>query len=264
MSSKRFTDSGKWKDSWFRKLPVKAKLVWIYLCDECDYTGVWKADYELASFQLGFDFDAHSLGEWFGKRVHLFDQDKALIVPFFKFQYGSSKESFNARICAKNKLEAMGFIISNNEVKIDNTQPTVPIESTDSTSNSNSNSNSKGNSKEGGVGETSEFPPQDLAAIYKAYPRKKGKQAGLKKLRELVKTENDAVQILGAIQKFREQMKIEKRAADKIPYFSTFLNNDLADYLEVEADEDFSEKKTGDMNPDEHLADIARSLGGFR
>lgn len=35
----RFTETGKWRDSWFRSLDVESKLVWLWLCDNCDACG---------------------------------------------------------------------------------------------------------------------------------------------------------------------------------------------------------------------------------
>jgi hypothetical protein len=43
----------KWEDPWFRKLPPEKKLLWLFIADKCDNAGVWKVDYELATFTLG-------------------------------------------------------------------------------------------------------------------------------------------------------------------------------------------------------------------
>lgn len=43
----------KWEDPWFRKLSAEKKLLWQFICDKCDNAGVWKVDYELASFCIG-------------------------------------------------------------------------------------------------------------------------------------------------------------------------------------------------------------------
>jgi len=50
---KRFTDSEKWKDPWFRKLPQLSKLLFLYLCDECDIAGFWEIDLDRAAFDIG-------------------------------------------------------------------------------------------------------------------------------------------------------------------------------------------------------------------
>jgi hypothetical protein len=51
--TRRYTESEKWKDTWFRKLSPSEKLFLLYLYDECDVAGFWEIDTELASFQTG-------------------------------------------------------------------------------------------------------------------------------------------------------------------------------------------------------------------
>jgi hypothetical protein len=51
--SRRMTDTGKWRDPWFRKLTPVAKLLWCYLCDNCDGLGIIELDTEGASFDIG-------------------------------------------------------------------------------------------------------------------------------------------------------------------------------------------------------------------
>jgi len=50
---KRFTDSEKWEDPWFRKLPPNGKLMILYLYDKCDIAGFWEIDLEAAAFKIG-------------------------------------------------------------------------------------------------------------------------------------------------------------------------------------------------------------------
>lgn len=113
--AKRFTDSEKWKNPWFRKLQIKAKLTWVYMCDECDISGVWKPDFELASFQLDFKIDLTSIIEWYGDKVRPF-RDCILIVQFFEFQYGDSKDTWSAKVKAKSRLESLGFEVVDNKI----------------------------------------------------------------------------------------------------------------------------------------------------
>lgn len=47
------TETSKWRDQWFRELPVDAKLLWGYLCDNCDCAGFWTIDIQLARFETG-------------------------------------------------------------------------------------------------------------------------------------------------------------------------------------------------------------------
>ena len=49
--SKRFTNTEKWEDVWFRSLKPEEKLLFNYLCDKCNQAGFYEIDIEMASFQ---------------------------------------------------------------------------------------------------------------------------------------------------------------------------------------------------------------------
>lgn len=52
--SKRFTETTKWADPWFRNLTPRQKCLWLWLCDNCDCAGVVpEIDWGLVSFQIG-------------------------------------------------------------------------------------------------------------------------------------------------------------------------------------------------------------------
>jgi hypothetical protein len=42
MAKTRNTVLNKWNDVWFSKLTPQAKLIWLYLCDNCDHVGVYE------------------------------------------------------------------------------------------------------------------------------------------------------------------------------------------------------------------------------
>lgn len=85
--AKRFTASDKWEDNWFRKLPLKSKLFWIFILDRCDVAGIWKIDYEFASFCIGEEVNS-SILEDFNERIEELNGDKLWITKFIEFQYG--------------------------------------------------------------------------------------------------------------------------------------------------------------------------------
>ena len=51
----RFTDETKWSDKWFRSLKSSEKLVWIYLCDNCDIAGFYEMDFGYIAYHTGLD-----------------------------------------------------------------------------------------------------------------------------------------------------------------------------------------------------------------
>jgi hypothetical protein len=85
---KRFTETLKWCDPWYRKLTPENKNLWEWLVDNCDNAGVIDLDLELASFHIGYQYPMLTLSDVFGDRVRLLDCGKWLVVKFIAFQYG--------------------------------------------------------------------------------------------------------------------------------------------------------------------------------
>lgn len=89
---KRFTETSKWNDPWYRKLSCKHKAFWQFICDGCDNAGVWKIDYELASFQIGEvinEADIKILND--GKERLVIKGELLIIRDFIPFQVGNLK-----------------------------------------------------------------------------------------------------------------------------------------------------------------------------
>jgi hypothetical protein len=84
---KRFTETAKWDDPWFRRLRPEVKLLWQWILDRCDNAGVIDPDLELASFQIGFEYPSDALSS-LGDRVVQLDCGKWFIPKFIAFQYG--------------------------------------------------------------------------------------------------------------------------------------------------------------------------------
>lgn len=164
--AKRFTDTDKWKRQSFRELPHKAKLAFLYLCDQCDYCGIWPSDFPQMSFHLGFPVKESDLVEWFGDKIVKFDSDKFFLATFFEFQYGDAKDGFRAKTSAINRLQKLGLMNSNLEVA--RVSPECPPSVPDTPSIVLC---SVVESFEEGVGETLEsqpkpFGPRELAAAW--------------------------------------------------------------------------------------------------
>lgn len=84
---KRFTETLKWADPWFRKLPPHLKCLWLYLCDSCDGAGVIDLDLDLVSFQIGHQVEKSDM-EAFSGRVEWLESGKLWVRKFISFQYG--------------------------------------------------------------------------------------------------------------------------------------------------------------------------------
>ena len=87
--AKRFTDSDKWKDAWYRKLPPVFKCLWQFLVDECDCAGVWRVDFESVAFHIGEEIDREAALAAMGDRIAVLPGGgRWHIRKFVEFQYG--------------------------------------------------------------------------------------------------------------------------------------------------------------------------------
>lgn len=108
---KRFTETLKWDDSWYRKLSPAAKCLWSYVCDKCDCTGIIDLDIEAASFSIGFKISAKEIKD-LGGRFLATKSGKYLIPKFVTFQYGDLSENCPAHKPIFKRLRENGFLVS--------------------------------------------------------------------------------------------------------------------------------------------------------
>jgi len=78
--AKRFTENGKWEDTWFRNLPPVSKLFWLFVVDKCDIAGFWEIDWDLASFFIGSKVDESILKDFEGRLERVNNNGKIWIV----------------------------------------------------------------------------------------------------------------------------------------------------------------------------------------
>lgn len=87
--AKRFTDSEKFRDVWYRKLSPIHKLFWEYLLAECNHAGIVELDIEQASFLIGDTITQNDVEMFIAndKIIHI-EKYLYFIPNFIKFQYG--------------------------------------------------------------------------------------------------------------------------------------------------------------------------------
>lgn len=83
--SKRFFDSDKFKDKWYRKLSPIQKCIWEYALSECDLAGILNFDIEMMSFCIGAEITEKDL-EIFSDRFIKISDDLIFIPKFILFQ----------------------------------------------------------------------------------------------------------------------------------------------------------------------------------
>ena len=86
--AKRFTDTEKWKKPFIKNLKCCYKLLWLYICDDCDHAGVWQVDFEIAKIRIGESVNESEALKLFGDKVQSFDNGNKWFIPsFIEFQY---------------------------------------------------------------------------------------------------------------------------------------------------------------------------------
>ena len=94
--AKRFTDTEKWKKPFIRGLQGAYKLLWIYICDDCDHAGIWQVDLEVAQIRIGEPLNMEEAIRVFGDKIVIFDNGNKWFIPsFIEFQYPSGLNSEN-------------------------------------------------------------------------------------------------------------------------------------------------------------------------
>lgn len=88
--AKRFTDTEKWKKPFIRNLSAPYKLLWLYICDDCDHAGIWQVDIDVARIRIGEQITEREALKFFGDKVIRIDEGNKWYIPsFIDFQYPS-------------------------------------------------------------------------------------------------------------------------------------------------------------------------------
>jgi hypothetical protein len=94
--AKRFTDTEKWKKPFIRSLKAPYKLLWLYICDDCDHSGIWQVDLEVAEIRIGEKLDHKKALQYFAEKIIPLDKDTKWFIPsFIEFQYPSGLSENN-------------------------------------------------------------------------------------------------------------------------------------------------------------------------
>lgn len=105
---KRFTETAKWTDPWYHRLTPGMKLLWIYLCDNCDAAGVIDLDLDIAAFHIGVEAAKLDVTK-FGDRVEALPCGKYWLPKFARFQYGTLSKDCKAHNPAFASLRQYGL-----------------------------------------------------------------------------------------------------------------------------------------------------------
>lgn len=107
--AKRFVDSRKFQDPWFRNLAPEYKCFWDYLICSCDHAGIWKVDFKLAEFCIGAVIDETVALEVLNDRIVKVSKDKWFIPKFITFQYKNLNRESKLFLSLKTMLLDIGY-----------------------------------------------------------------------------------------------------------------------------------------------------------
>lgn len=213
--AKRFNDTEKWKNPWYRKLPCAYKVFWDYISTNCDVAGVWRVDLETASYFCGSVINGEKAIEFFNHNkvrvVVLNSGSKWLIVDFIDFQYGKLSQS-----CPPHKKVFELLLSYNLTLPFDYPNGRVQDKEEDKV-------------KEKDVllfNASAEFDK-----IYALYPRRVGKKDALRHFRASVKSDADLKMIYLALDNYLAHIKQNKTEIRYVKHASAWFNNWL-DYVD--------------------------------
>lgn len=109
LMAKRFTDSEKWNDPWFRRLSPELKCFWSFVLDRCDAAGVWKVDMDLASFNIGRPLTEEEVLKAMPGRFRKLDTERWWVTKFIPFQYGELNEACRPHAAVLRSLKEHGL-----------------------------------------------------------------------------------------------------------------------------------------------------------
>jgi len=183
----RFTETGKWADPWFRKLPPMYKLIFLYLIDNCNNAGFLEVDEEYIAFQTGLGID-EVLGAIEGLNKGCLCVDRWVWVKrFLRYQKNESLNSENnahKQIISQIRDQIERFR-DDPEIQalLDRVNLSGTIEKTAPDKGlirgTGNNRTGKGLVKDRTRKEV-KFSPEELESVYQEYPRKIGKPEALK------------------------------------------------------------------------------------
>lgn len=94
----RLSDTDKWKNPWFRSLPGKYKLLFIYMIDECDNAGVMHLDIDLIAFVLKEEIKIEEIKHYFEKQIVFVAPDKIVIKNYIAHQKNKNNTTMQKNI----------------------------------------------------------------------------------------------------------------------------------------------------------------------
>lgn len=224
--AKRFTDSDKWKNPWFRELDETYRWLWLYILDNCDAAGIWRIDFRLASYCIGKKINTREVEDYFENKIVLIDHDKWFIPSFIEFQYGTLKEESRPHLSVIKILQKNG--INSKTLTLLKEYPKGIQTLKDKEQDKDKDQDKEKDKEKGGEAFASDA---DREEVYKRYPKKVGKTDGLAKLKKRCPLKKDLDRFGQAMDAYVASCK----ATDTfLKQFDTLANSKWEDWLDPE------------------------------
>lgn len=256
--AKRFTDSEKFRDTWYRKLTPVQKCIWEYMLSECSIAGILNFDLDAMSFQIGEEITEKDLVP-FENKIFFIKEDVVFIPAFVVFQNG---KRLNPAIGAhraiikqleENDIDPITLAIKNKDLEIES-RPSMlrgSIEGLPSIGNGNSNIYNKnikilGDTRAREKNSKEEEIEHQFAEFYAEYPLKKSKKAAQKKFAEIISSKKISFeQLMDAVKAYKMDIAAKGTEARYIKHPSTWLNQEcwLDEYTSNDPPEMNAEEK---------------------
>jgi hypothetical protein len=124
---RRFTETTKWREMWFRKLSCAQKMLWLYLQDCCDHAGIFEFCPELFTAEIGSKVTQQDLAA-LSEHVKQIGEYRYIIVSFIPFQYKKLSRDCRAHGVVYTALERCGLTEdSARELSVDTQSSKVAI-----------------------------------------------------------------------------------------------------------------------------------------
>jgi len=207
--SKRFTDTQKWMDPWFAELNPEQKLLWLYLCDMCDNSGVFDMSEKIARTLIGGDADIRGNLASLSDKTQVLPNGKIFITDFVNFQFGKLSEHSNLhksiiQCIKKNKIDHHFF-------KGTRRVPEGYLKGI-------------GKGKGKGKGKGIVKSDSNFEKFWKSYPKKIGKGAARTAWDKLKVTDDLTDRIITAVEQQKKSQQWTKENGQFIPHPATWLN----------------------------------------
>jgi hypothetical protein len=189
---KRFTETEKWRDCWFRQLPPILKLGYLFVLDHCNAAGVWDPDYALGDFHVGERVDWDDLAKRMGdERLHKMSNGRWHLLKFVSFQWGTLSPECKQHKHVLKLIEEQGLGQRKNGKRVGarvgaRVVPTVVSNLASRPKEQEQEQEQEQDQGIGGAGGKGDDttpqpkPPATIEDVYNAYPRKVAKQDAIK------------------------------------------------------------------------------------